>query len=128
MAGRLPRRLLLEYLRQGMPVPLTQFLPTLPFDPEPGYAFLVAFAGCAVSSLTAVGLTYGWSRCWAGEERCWPPGSWPLNIPPGLTLSRVLGHDSPLASLCGSPYWRCASNMVQRGGITKKRAGDAGGG
>jgi hypothetical protein len=90
--------ILLEYLRQGRPAPLAQFLVDLPFDPlEPAILFWLRLPGVLVAT-AAVGLTYWWSRPLLGR---WGAGlaAGLLALDPfGLALSRVLGHDALVSS------------------------------
>lgn len=89
--------ILLEYGRQGMPVPLTQFLPNLPFDPlEPALLFWLRLPGVLLAT-TAVGLTFWWSRPILGRGGALLAAGFLALDPFGLALSRVLGHDSPVS-------------------------------
>ncbi|MFN8458467.1 MAG: glycosyltransferase family 39 protein [Anaerolineae bacterium] len=89
--------ILLEYLRQGMPVPLSQFLPHLPFDPlEPAMLFWLRLPGVLLAVI-AVGLTYRWSRPLLGRNGALLAAGFLALDPFGLALSRVLGHDSPVS-------------------------------
>ncbi len=91
--------ILLEYLRQGMPVPLTQFLPALPFDPlEPAMLFWLRLPGVLLAA-AAAGLTYWWSRPLLGRAGALLAAGLLALDPFGLALSRVLGHDSPVSLL-----------------------------
>jgi hypothetical protein len=86
--------LLWEYARQGMPVSLTEFLPSVPFDPlNPAILIPLRLPGVLVAVL-AVGLTYGWGCTLLGRPTAFLAATLLALDPFGLALSRVLGHDS----------------------------------
>jgi 4-amino-4-deoxy-L-arabinose transferase-like glycosyltransferase len=86
--------ILLEYLRQGMPSPLSQFLVRIPFDPlEPAILLSLRLSG-VLMAVVAVGLTYWWSRPFLGGWGAFLAAGLLALDPFSLALSRVLGHDS----------------------------------
>ena len=59
--------IILEYVRQGMPGSLSQFLIDIPFDPlDPAMLFWLRLSGVLIA-VVAVGLTYWWSRPLVGR-------------------------------------------------------------
>jgi 4-amino-4-deoxy-L-arabinose transferase-like glycosyltransferase len=86
--------IVLEYLRQGMPGSLSQFLQQMPFDPlDPAMLFSLRLPGVLVA-VAAVGLTYWWSRPLLGRWGALLAAGLLALDPFSLALSRVLGHDA----------------------------------
>ncbi len=86
--------IILEYLRQGRPVPLAQFLFNIPFDPlDPAMLLTLRLPGVLVA-VAAVGLTYWWSRPLLGRWGALLAAALIALDPFYLALSRVLGHDA----------------------------------
>ncbi len=84
----------LEYLRQGLPVPLSQFLLNIPFDPlDPAMLLTLRLPGVLVA-VAAVGLTYWWSRPLLGRWGALLAAVFLALDPFYLALTRVLGHDA----------------------------------
>ncbi len=89
--------ILLEYLRQGMPGSLSQFLKNIPFDPlDPTILFPLRLPGVLVAVI-GVGLTYWWGRSLLGRGGAFLAAGLLALDPFSLALSRVLGHDSPVS-------------------------------
>ncbi|MDM8527194.1 glycosyltransferase family 39 protein [Anaerolineales bacterium HSG24] len=90
--------LLIEYIRQGMPMPLTEFLQTIPFDPlDPSILIPLRLPGLLMATI-AVGLTFWWSRPLIGSMGALLVASLIALDPFHLALSRVLGHDALVAT------------------------------
>ncbi len=90
--------LLGEYWRQGAPVPLTEFLRTVPFDPlDPAILFSLRVPGVLIAVL-AVGLTFWWSRPLLGNGGAFLAATFLALDPFHIALSRVLGHDALVAT------------------------------
>jgi 4-amino-4-deoxy-L-arabinose transferase-like glycosyltransferase len=86
--------IVLEYLRQGAPGSLAQFLTKIPFDPvDPATFFSLRLPGVLVAA-AAVGLSYWWARPWLGRGGAWLAAALIALDPFYLALSRVLGHDA----------------------------------
>ena len=86
--------IILEYLRQGRPGPLAQFLFNIPFDPlDPAMLLTLRLPGVLVA-VAAVGLTYWWSRPLVGRWGALLTAAFIAMDPFYLALSRVLGHDA----------------------------------
>ncbi|GIK39161.1 MAG: hypothetical protein BroJett011_29940 [Chloroflexota bacterium] len=85
--------IVLEYLRQGAPGSLSEFLRQIPFDPlDPAMLFSLRLPGVLVAA-AAVGLTYWWSRPLLGRWGALLAAGLLALDPFSLALSRVLGHD-----------------------------------
>ena len=85
--------IVLEYIRQGMPGSLNQFLLTLPFDPlDPDMLLSLRLLNVLLAGL-AVALTYWWSRPFLGRWGALLVAIFVALDPFYLALSRVLGHD-----------------------------------
>ncbi|MBN1995526.1 MAG: glycosyltransferase family 39 protein [Anaerolineae bacterium] len=90
--------LILAYVQQGATVSLPQFLAKVPFDPlDPAMLFYLRLPGVLVAGLV-VGLTYWWSRPWLGGWGAFLAAGLLALDPFYLALSRVLGHDAPVAA------------------------------
>ncbi len=112
--------ILLEYLRQGMPGPLSQFLVTIPFDPlDPAILFPLRLPG-VLMAVAAVGLTYGWSRPLLGGWGAFLAAGFLALDPFSLALSRVLGHDS-LVSIFMWLSLLALLRAISEGGRMKER-------
>jgi 4-amino-4-deoxy-L-arabinose transferase-like glycosyltransferase len=86
--------IVLEYLRQGAPGSLSEFLRQMPFDPlDPAMLFSLRLPGVLVAA-TAVGLTYWWSRPLLGRWGAFLAAGLLALDPFSLAVSRVLGHDA----------------------------------
>ncbi|HXV44598.1 MAG TPA: glycosyltransferase family 39 protein, partial [Anaerolineae bacterium] len=85
--------IILEYLRQGAPGSVSQFLRDIPFDPlDPATLFSLRLPGVLIA-VAAVGLTYWWSRPLLGRWGAFLAAGLLALDPFSLALSRVLGHD-----------------------------------
>lgn len=85
--------IVLEYLRQGTPGSLSEFLRQMPFDPlDPAMLFSLRLPGVLVAA-AAVELTYWWSRPLLGRWGAFLAAGLLALDPFSLALSRVLGHD-----------------------------------
>ncbi|MCL4300503.1 MAG: glycosyltransferase family 39 protein [Anaerolineae bacterium] len=90
--------IILEYLRQGAPGSLSEFLRQMPFDPlDPAMLFSLRLPGVLVAA-AAVGLTYWWSRPLLGRWGALLAAGLLALDPFSLALSRVLGHDALASS------------------------------
>ncbi|RME74161.1 MAG: phospholipid carrier-dependent glycosyltransferase [Chloroflexi bacterium] len=90
--------LVLAYLRQGAPGPLTDFLRSVPFDPlDPAMLPFLRLTGVLVAAITA-GLTFRWSRPLVGRPAAFLAAALVALDPFYLALSRVLGHDALVSS------------------------------
>jgi hypothetical protein len=90
--------IVLEYLRQGAPGSLSQFLQNIPFDPlDPALLFYLRLPGVLIA-VAAVGLTFWWSRPLLGRWGAFLAAGLFALDPFSLALSRILGHDG-LASI-----------------------------
>jgi len=88
----------LIYLRQGMPLPLTEFLQTIPFDPlEPAMLVWLRLPSVLVSVI-AVGITFWWGRTIIGQLGAVLAAGLIAVDPFYLALGRILGHDAMVAT------------------------------
>ncbi len=111
--------LLWEYLRQGMPGPLTKFLPTVPFDPlNPAILIPLRLPGVLIAAL-AVGLTFWWGRSLLGRWGAFLAAALLALDPFGLALSRVLGHDSLVSLFMWLSLLALLKGMMDEGGRMK---------
>ncbi|MDM8531234.1 glycosyltransferase family 39 protein [Anaerolineales bacterium HSG25] len=90
--------LLIEYVRQGTSMPLTEFLQTIPFDPlDPIILIPLRLPGIIIATIS-VGLTFWWSRPLVGRWGALLTAGLIALDPFHLALSRVLGHDALVAT------------------------------
>ncbi len=90
--------IILEYVRQGMPGSLYQFLIDIPFDPlDPAMLVSLRLPGVLIAA-AAVGLTFWWSRLLLGRWGALLAAAFIALDPFYLALSRVLGHDGLVAT------------------------------
>ncbi len=83
-----------EYVRQGMPGSLVDFVVKIPFDPlNPGMLPALRLPGVLLAA-AAVGVTYWWSRPLLGRWAALLAACFLALDPFYLALSRILGHDA----------------------------------
>lgn len=105
--------IVLEYLRQGLPVSPSQFIITLPFDPlDPAYLFHLRLPNVLLSVL-AVGLTYWWGRSLLGRSGALLAAGFLALDPFYLALTRVLGHDGLVATFMWLALLACLRYLSQ---------------
>lgn len=86
--------IVLEYVRQGAPGSLADFLVNIPFDPlDPAILTWLRLPG-VLTAVLAVGLTYWWGRPLLGRLGAFVAAAFLALGPFYLALSRVLGHDA----------------------------------
>jgi hypothetical protein len=86
--------ILVEYVRQGAPGSLADFVRSLPFDPlDPTMLFALRLP-TVLLAVAAVLVTYWWSRPLLGQWGSVLVASFIALDPFYLALSRILGHDA----------------------------------